>query len=274
MIELLPPQPPPVRPEPAGSRRRLVAVVTAVVLVLVVVVALVNSQRNRDSSSRQLLDRPAPSPVPTRPRVPGPTGQQAEPLPSVSCPEIRDEQSRLGYRCIDNALRQDDSDDLLGLRISLNAEVEPGWVLSEGSGNPRSVVSPPSDTVIVDLPRGWRQSPQPLGPGVPTAAQVRDEVRRRTSLAVQRGYGTFPSSRTLAEHPQSFGGVAGYELVTEIAINPAYRAKANLATRTERLWVVGLPTTAGVSIFMLSIPDQRADLWPKAAATVATVHVL
>lgn len=264
MIELLPPQPPPAGSGPAGSRRRSIAVAAAVVLALVVVVALVNG--HRASTARQLLDRP----LPTAASAPAPTGGRAEPLPSVSCPEIRDEQSRLGYRCIDDALRQGDSDTLLGLRISLDAEVETGWVLSEGSGNPRSVLSPPSDTVVV----GWRQSPQPLGPGVPTAAGVRDEVRRRTSLAIQRGYGDFPSARTLSEHVRTFAGVAGYELSTLITINPAYRAKANLTTRTERLWVVGLPTTAGVSIFMLSIPDRRADLWPKAEATVATVHVL
>jgi hypothetical protein len=240
----------------------------AVVLALVVVVALVNGHRNRGSADPQVLNRPGPSALPTAPT--GPNGGQADPLPLVSCPEIRDEQSRLGYRCIDNALRQDAPDSLLGLRISLNSEVETGWVLSEGSGNPRSVVSPPSGTVVV----GWRQSPQPAGPALPTAAQVRDEVRRRTSLAVQRGYGDLPSSRTMTEQVATFGGTAGYQLVTEITINPAYRAKANLATRTERLWVVGLPTTAGVSIFMLSIPDRRADLWPKAAATVATVHVL
>ncbi len=243
-------------------------VVTAAVLAVIVVVALVNGHRNRDSASRQVFDRPGPSSSPTAPT--GPNGRPAQPLPLVSCPEIRDEQSRLGYRCIDNALRQDAPDSLLGLRISLNSEVETGWVLSEGSGNPRSVVTPPSDTVVV----GWRQSPQPAGPALPTAAQVRDEVRRRTSLALQRGYGDSPSSRTLTEQVRTFSGTAGYQLVTEITINPAYRAKANLATRTERLWVVGLPTTAGVSIFMLSIPDRRADLWPKAAATLATVHVL
>jgi len=244
--------------------------IAAVVLVVVLVVALVNGRRNRDTADRLLPESLTARPTPTAPAVPGPTGGRAEPLPEVSCPEIRDEQSRLGYRCIDDNLRQDDSDTLLGLRISLNSEVETGWVLSEGSGNPRSVVSPPSDNVVV----GWRQSPQPLGPGVPTAAQVRDEVRRRTSLAVQRGYGDFPSGRTMSEGALVLGGVTGYQLVTEITINPDYRARRNLATRTERLWVVGLPTTAGVSIFMLSIPDRRADLWPKAAATVATVHVL
>jgi hypothetical protein len=265
MIELLPPQPP--QPSgPTGSRRRLIAVVTAAVL------ALVNGQRNRNSAARPLPDRLSqrPSPRPSAPLAPGPTGRQAEPLPAVSCPEIRDEQSRLGYRCIDDTLRQDNSDTLLGLRISLNSEVETGWVLSEGSGNPRSVVTPPSDTVVV----GWRQAPQPLGPALPTPAQVRDEVRRRAGVAVQNAYGDFPSGKTLAEHVRTFGGVAGYEMITEITLNPAYRAKAGLATRTERLWVVGLPTTAGVSIFMLSIPDLRADLWPKAADTVATVHVL
>jgi hypothetical protein len=78
----------------------------------------------------------------------------------------------------------------------------------------------------------------------------------------------------MAEHARSFSGVQGFELVTEITINPAYRARRHLTARTERLWTVGVPTTAGVSIFMLSIPDNRADLWPKAEATVGTLHVL
>jgi hypothetical protein len=245
-----------------------------VVLVLVLVVALVNGQRNRDSAARQAADQvqqltPAPS---TAPSGSGPGGGQAELLPVVACPEIRDEQSRLGYRCIDNALRQDSSDTNLGLRITLNQEVEPGWLISEGSGNPRSLASPPSnDTVGL---RQSRQGRQAAGPALPTADQVRDEVRRRAGLALGLAYGDNPSGRVMAEHTRSFGGVQGFELVTEITINPAYRASRKLTARIERLWTVGLPTTAGVSIFMLSIPDNRADLWPKAEATVGTVHVL
>ena len=74
--------------------------------------------------------------------------------------------------------------------------------------------------------------------------------------------------------PGPSAGCRASSCVTEITINPAYRARRNLTARVERLWTVGVPTTAGVSIFMLSIPDNRADLWPKAEATIATVHVL
>jgi hypothetical protein len=268
MIELPHPQQPPAPPD-GGNRRGPVLVAVAAVLVVVLVVALVNGQR-RDKAA-QPPDRAALTPVPSAPRSPGstpPDGGGAELLPAVACPEIRDEQSRLAYRCIDNGLRQGESDTYLGLRISLNQEVEPGWVISEGSGNPRSLVSPPSNDVIV-----FEQARRAAGP-VPTAGQVATEVRRRVQLALERAYGDNPASRRLAERTKSFGGVLGFELVTEITINPAYRARRNLTARTERLWTVGLPTRAGVSIFMLSIPDNRADLWPKAEATVATVRVL
>lgn len=272
MIELLPPnQPPEPGPSQTRGRRGAALLAAAVVLALVVVVALVNGHRNRDSAARQAVDRiQRPTPVPSIRPTPGPHGGgQAAPLPVVACPQIRDEESHLGYRCIDNALRQDGPDIYLGLRISLNQEVEPGWVISQGSGNPRSLASPPSNDTV-----GYRQNRNAAGPRLPTAQQVRDEVRRRVQLAVERGYGDNPSSRTMAERTRSFSGVQGVEVVTEITINPAYRARRGLTTRVERLWTVGLPTPAGVSIFMLSIPDNRADLWAKAEATVGTVHVL
>jgi hypothetical protein len=214
---------------------------------------------------QQPTSAPSTRPSPTRPNG----GGLGEQLPLVSCPEIRDEESRLGYRCIDNALRQDGPDVYLGLRIALTQEVEPGWVISQGSGNPRSVASPPSNDTV-----SYRENHNAAGPALPSAQQVRDEVRRRVQSAVERGYGDLPSSTTMAEHTRSFRGVQGFELVTEITINPAYRARENLTARVERLWTVGLPTEAGVSIFMLSIPDNRSELWAKAEATVGTVRVL
>lgn len=242
----------------------------AVVLALVLAVALINSNRNRDSA-RSESDRihqltQSPSAGPSDGSVPDGGG---EPLPLVTCPQIRDEESRLGYRCIDNALQQDGADTYLGLRISLNLEVEPGWVISQGSGNPRSLASPPSNDVVT-----FGQARRAAAPALPSADQVRAEVRRRTELALAQAYGDNPSSRSLAERQRSFGGVQGFQIVTEITINSQYRVRRGLSTRTERLWTVGLPTTAGVSIFMLSIPDNRSDLWAKAEATVATVHVL
>jgi hypothetical protein len=245
----------------------------AAVLALVVAVALINSHRNRDSAARLESDRvsqltQAPS-IPSAPRSSAPGDGPTERLPLVTCPRIRDEQSRLAYRCIDNALRQDGSDVALGLRISLNQEVEPGWVISQGSGNPQSLTSPPSNDVVT-----FRSARRAAAPAPPSAAEVRAEVLRRTTRALDRAYGDTPSSRTLAARSRSFGGVLGYQVLTEVTINPAYRARHNLATRVERLWTVGLPTTAGVSIFMLSIPDKRADLWAKAEATIATVRVL
>ncbi|HST47836.1 hypothetical protein [Jatrophihabitans sp.] len=271
MIEFPPPPP----PSPPAGNRRLVPMAVAAVLVLVVVVALVNGYRNR--STRQAADRigplsPAPSQTVPVPSVPAPRGGFGL-VPLVACPQIRDEESRLTYRCIDDALRQDAPDVNLGLRISLTQEVEPGWVVSEGSGNPRSLASPPTTDTVGYL-EDSRANPRPLGPSVPSPAQVQTEVRRRTDLALERGYGDNPSSEVLAAHTRSFGGVQGYELLTEITINPAYRARRHLAARVERLWTVGVPTTAGISIFMLSIPDNRKDLWPKAEATIATVQVL
>ena len=271
MIELLPPnQPPEPEPSPARGRRGTALLAAAVVLALVVVVALVNGHRNRDSAARQAVDRiQQRTPAPTTRPSPGPTGGQGERLPLVACPQIRDEESRLGYRCIDNALRQDGPDVYLGLRIALTQEVEPDWVISQGSGNPRSLARPPSNDTV-----GYRQNRNVAGPALPSAQQVRDEVVRRTRLALERGYGDNPTSRTMAAHTRSFSGVQGFELVTEITINPTYRALRGLTARVERLWTVGLPTAVGVSIFMLSIPDNRADLWAKAEATVGTVHVL
>ncbi len=280
-----PPQPP-APTESTGGRagrdsRGLAAAAIAVVLVVVVAAALINSHRTRGSAARQRSDgvsQPSlpsqgrPSPNGSSPNGSSPNGNgngPPEDLQAVACPQIRDDQSHLGYRCIDNYLRQDGSDTYLGLRIALDHEVEPGWVISEGSGNPRSLATPPSTTVV-----GFRRQVQAAGSPVPSTEQVSAEVRRRTELALARAYGDNPTSRTLAAHPRSFGGVQGFELLTEITMNPAYRAARKLNARTERLWTVGLPTQAGVSIFMLSIPDDRADLWPRAEATVGTIHVI
>lgn len=273
MIELPHPGDPGGPPQQPPRRNRGAVIAGAAVLaVVVLVVALVNGHRTRSApgsrpdSAVQLSSAPAPRPSSGRST---PNGGGLQGLPAVACPQIRDEESHLGYRCIDNYLVQDGSDTFLGLRISLNHEVEPGWVITEGSGNPRSLASPAPNNVV-----SFSQPGRAAGPRVPTAAQVSAEVRRRTGLALERGYGDNPSSRTLAAHARSFGGVAGYELLTEITINPAYRAARRLRARTERLWTVGVPTPAGISIFMLSIPDARSDLWPKAEATIGTVHVL
>lgn len=278
MIELPQQYPPP----PTGPRRSVTALVVAAVLVLVVAVALVNGHRTR--AARQAADRRSPaSSAPPSPSTANPP-DQLDPVPRVACPQIRDEESRLAYRCIDDRLLQDDPDIYLGLRIALDREVETDWVISEGSGNPRSLAQPPTDTEVVRAgPKagsevgskaGLRANPRPLGPSVPSADRVRDEVRRRAALALARAYGDNPSGKVLDARTRSFAGVPGYEVLTEITINPAYRESRHLGVRVERLWVVGLPTTAGVSIFMLSIPDARKDLWPKAEATIATLRVL
>jgi hypothetical protein len=78
----------------------------------------------------------------------------------------------------------------------------------------------------------------------------------------------------LSEHTRTTSGAVGYEVATEVTINPSYRAERRLATKTERLWVVGVPTKAGISIFMLSIPDRRSDLWPAAEATIGTIRIV
>jgi hypothetical protein len=251
--------------EPRRSSVPVAVGILAAVVVIVLVAALVNGLRNRnDNVARPFVSAPAPLPT-TSPSTPGPSGGPFggfEVLPSVACPSIRDEQSHLAYTCIDNYLEQDGPDTYLGLRIALNHSVEPGWVITEGSGNPKSLAVPaPSNSVV-----GYRADPG--------AAQVSAEVHDRTERALVAAYGDEPSSRTVTAEPRTVSGASGYLMLTEIAINPAYRAARKLMAKTERLWVLGVATKAGVSIFMLSIPDSRKDLWPKAEATIATVHII
>jgi hypothetical protein len=247
----------------------------AAAVVLVLVVALLIGRHsggqapNAGTASSRIPNpgqsNPSPgNPSQSNPGQGGPSqGGGAAGLPAVACPDIRDEQSHLAYRCIDNYLAQDGSDTYLGLRISLNHEVEPRWIISEGSGNPASLASPPNNTVV-----DYRTVP------AATSAGVQAEVERRAGLALAQAYGDTPVTRTLSARVRNFSGVVGYELSTEVTVDPVYRTTRGLQVRTERLWVVGLPTKAGVSIFMMSIPDQRADLWAKAEAVVGTVHVI
>jgi hypothetical protein len=260
-----PPAPDPGLRPPNRNRRNALLIGGVLVLVLVLVVAVVNGLRT--SGSRPSTGIAPPTTEPSIVPSPAPSGGSGgsggvDPnLPVVACPRVVDQQSHLSYSCIVNDLTQGRSDPLLGLRISLNRQVEPGWILSEGSGNPQSFASPGSPSVI-----GYRQA-------TPTLAAVTAEVHRRTAVAVSNAYGDGPTSRVLNEHSLTVSGVTGYELVTEITINPAFRAINKLATKAERLWVVGVPTKAGISIFMLSIPDLRKDLWPRAEATVGTIRI-
>jgi hypothetical protein len=274
---------------PKGPNRTAIWIaVAAAVLVLILVAAFVNTLRNRNTNSASGLPTSAPAgplvPAPSSPSSPngsgggnGGSGGGAAPIPTVACPLIRDDESHISYRCIDNYLVQGQSDTLLGLRISLDHEVEPGWVISEGSGNPKSIITPPNNSV------GFRRGPSSTSPtpgvgssppvAVPAAQQVIDEVHRRTNIALQQAYGANPTSKTLSGAGRSISGVQGYVLQTEVTMNPIFRAAAHLKAKTERLWVVGLPTKAGISIFMMSIPDERSDLWPKADATINAITV-
>jgi hypothetical protein len=248
-------------------RRRTIGWIAAVlVLLLVGTVAVLNQHRTRQAASS---DRVVPNGSAQQGQ--DQTGQGQDSLPAVSCPQIRDEESHLGYTCIDNDLVQHDEDLNLGLRIDLSLEVEPDWVVSEGSGVPTSTLQQQPDTTVI----GYLTNHGGMSGGSqPTSVDVQREVQRRTALAVQHAYGDNPTARTLDGRSRMLSGTQGYELLTEITINPAYRQANGLQVRTERLWVVGLPTVSGVSIFMMSIPDDRSDLWPKAEAVVGTVHLI
>ena len=266
-------------------RRGLALAVAATVVLALLVVALVNLARHPTSQAGVSSIPTSAFPLIPGPSVPGPTvtsgdGQGADPLPIESCPLIRDEESHLSYRCIDNYLVQDSSDTYLGIRIAMNHEVELGWIISEGSGNPHSLATPaPSGVAFERGPvvasAAVRTVPTAnTSPAPPTAAQIRAEVQRRTGLALVQAYGTAPGEVTLTSAARRVAGVQGYEMLTEVTVNPAYRAAHALTVRKERLWVVGVPTAAGVSIFMMSIPDERSDLWPKAEATIDTIAII
>lgn len=280
LIELPAPGSGPYQPPGGGggSRRRAIGWTVAILVALLVVTVAVVNQRRADRAGSPGGERlglgglQSSSPAPGRGSSPAPGlgGSGPGAIALVACPQIRDEQSHLGYTCIDNYLRQDGADTYLGLRITLNHEVEPNWVISEGSGDPTSIVAPQDTTVV-----GYRTNHGGSAGGAqPGPADVQKEVERRTVQALQKAYGDNPSARTLAGRVRQLSGVPGYELTTEITINAAYRLAQGLQVRTERLWVVGLPTPSGVSIFMMSIPDERSDLWPKAEAVVGTVHLI
>jgi hypothetical protein len=273
--------------QPSPRRRTGLWLTVALIAAVLLVVALLNATRNRGNDSAAVgpqLPLPATS-APNQPSQPNPGpsggsgGSGATPVPAVSCPVIRDEESHISYRCVDNYLVQGLSDNYLGLRISLNHEVEPNWVISEGSGNPKSLATPPPNNTI-DFRQGPPAAPSagpattPSPAAVPTLAAVEQEVRRRTSLALEQAYGSSPTFTSLGERTRTFSGVTGFQLATNITINPAYRAARGLKATSERLWVVGIPTKAGVSIFMLSIPNARSDLWPKADATIGSITVI
>ncbi|HEX4727263.1 MAG TPA: hypothetical protein VH298_05670 [Jatrophihabitans sp.] len=283
LIQLPPPGQDPSGDQYRSGSRRVLGWGVAAGLVLVLVVVAMLNQHRAGQANRPLSD-PAASAGPTQGPNQGPGSSPGQLLPAVACPQIRDEQAHLGYTCIDNYLQQDHSDTGLGLRIVLNHEVEPGWLISEGSGDPTSIVQSPG-SVVVDYRAGYRTigyrsidyrtiDGTTGGGSQPTSVDVRNEVQRRTGLALQLAYGDNPSARTLSGEQRQLSGVQGYELVTEITIDPDYRLAQGLQVRTERLWVVGLPTPYGVSIFMMTIPDERRDLWPKAESIVGTVHLI
>lgn len=223
------------RRTPQAAGRWVVAIAVAVVLVFTVV-AIVNQNRAHRGVGSESATMAKP--------VPG-----AVTKASVSCPLVRDEATGLSYRCIDNYLRGDYPDAALGLTTTLDYAVEPNWEIVQGSGL---------------VPTAAR----------PTLDQVQAEVRARTSHAITSAYGAHPIFRTLSDGVRMFDAVQGFEQVTELHIDADYRKQNHIKADLERLWVLGLPTQAGVAIFMLTIPDNRKDLWPKADAVVATVHVL
>ena len=281
-----PPQPPPPK------RRGAVWIAIAGLAVVVLVVAIINvsrGHRNTASSGQQPTNQPTNPPTATAPLQPAPSGSapsggnsggSGSLVPHVSCPLIRDEQSHLSYRCIDNYLQQSAPDGNLGLRIALNHEVEPNWVISEGSGNPASLSAPPSAGTVrfqpsmPSMPSG-QVAPDAVRPAVtPTLTDVQQEVQRRAALALSLAYGDNPGVKLAGARDRTFSGVTGYQVQLDITINPAWRAANHLKASSEKLWVVGVPTTAGVSIFMLSIPNARSDLWSKADATIGTITVI
>jgi len=284
-----PPNLPGMPPTPGPGRRKAWVSPVIAVAVILVVVAMINAFRgsnNNVADPRPSLSLANPDTSPSFPfPLPEPSGSSpgrdapfgSDPggtaIPAVFCPYIRDEKSHLAYECIDDSLIQDDADNFLGIRISLNRLVEPNWVVSEGSGNPDSITSSPTDQGVISYNGAARRAPATPTPSHP---DVINEVERRANRAFEQAYGENPSPKLMSHGDRKIDGVTGYQVLYEITMNPQYRKDRNppLRTKVERLWVVGVPTNAGVSIFMLSIPDLRKDLWPKADATISTIKII
>lgn len=176
---------------------------------------------------------PATAPtVPAAPGSPGAPNSPNQPAPAVHCPQVADRQSGLTYRCAAAGMAQ--ASDILWT-VNLTKQVEPGWLLGEGS-------------TAINAPAGARLD------------RVAELAR---SQMVELGYwGPSPAVRTLTGQAVTVAGVKAWVLASSFTIDSAYRAKQHLRVRTEHTWIVVLRASeTRLALWYVTLPDDVQQLW-------------
>jgi hypothetical protein len=179
--------------------------------------------------------------VPNPPNVPNAPNQ---PAPTVDCPRVSDPQAGLTYRCVAPGIARES--DLLWT-LNLGKQVEPGWVMGEGSTS------------------------APLAAAVPLE-RVADLVRREM---VQLNYwGPGPGVRTLSSAATKVSGADAWVLASSFTINAKYRDQQHLKVRTERTWIVAIrASSTTVALWYVTLPDEVQRLWHTVPALIRSIQL-
>jgi hypothetical protein len=182
--------------------------------------------------------------APTVPNQPGGPASPDRTAPTVACPNVTDPQAGLTYRCVTAGISP--ASDLLWT-LNLTKQVEPGWLLGEGSAAINAPANTPLDRVT-ELVRGQM---------------------------VELGYwGPNPGVRTLSSTAATVAGVKAWVLASSFTINAAYRGQQHLKVRAEHTWIVALRTSAAqLALWSVTLPDDVRQLWRTVPALIGSIKL-
>jgi hypothetical protein len=185
-----------------------------------------------------------PASAPTLPNQPNVPVDPNQPAPTVDCPRVSDPQAGLTYRCVTAGIAQ--SSDLLWT-LNLGKQVEPGWLLGEGSTS------------------------APLAAAVPLE-RATELVRREM---VQLNYwGPEPGVRTLSSAATKVSGADAWVLASSFTINAKFRSQQHLKVRTERTWIVAIRASdTQVALWYVTLPDDVQHLWHTVPALIRSIEL-
>lgn len=166
---------------------------------------------------------------------------------SAVCPNIVDNEAKLGYTCVDNSLLINPSAAAAaGMTLALQVQTELTWVAMQGSGHAVSV----------------------------SGANAQMVAQNAVQTMVRSDYGTSPTSAVQKQGEVKVGR-SGYRIDTLVTINPKYAAQENLQVKQELLSVTVVEVSQGTfSLLMITVPDTDKAWWSDYDAVVASLHVL
>lgn len=88
-------------------------------------------------------------------------------------------------------------------------------------------------------------------------------------------YGTSPRVTTVDATKATINGVDGFVLESRFVLSRAYRAAKHEKVKIEKSWTVAIKVGRDdYSLWYVSIPDLRSDLWSRVHDTIASIHVI